>query len=590
MIRRLCLAAPLCAALFVSPLLPAQEKKADDGKAVKSPSRSGGILKVAAKGGAKGLLPLGPPTDPKAPTMRLVVSNANEMMKDLHSTMLLCSPADQKQWPELEKYLDVFLIGIDRSRSARMDTITTHPIDRYILSVPVPTEQLLKRFRLENLDPLGITAKRQAGQLYNLSGAFDGVLRYKDGYATIAEYKEDIPPEMPHPIGAVQHLVGMNFDAVFEGTNVPDGQESRRASYTTRRKDADAKIKRKDDETVDDFAIRKEVLAAQMDEVERFYVEAKLVLLGATIANNNGRLSLQSTPIPGTSFEAFVKRIHEKPDRFANVDKFSDPILTGRINLPLDDMRSAYIQKITAVMKTRSLNQLEAEKDRNADEKAAAKKIVELFYTMVDDGAKSGLLNGFVESRSNASGKNTLIWGVVPRDGNVVVEMLELLPKSGKGNAAELNVDAEGDVKIHKMQVPASVRADLKTFFGEEFAYVGTSKDSLWLGIGEDGLKELKTAIKKTAEAKPADPAAPFLDGAVKLGPWTELLHKRWGTTGNVKLRERALNAFKAGDDNLTVRLARNEQNVDGLLQLMPGMLRFVGAGMAEFTRNLDKK
>ncbi|MCC7421202.1 MAG: hypothetical protein IT428_13040 [Planctomycetaceae bacterium] len=594
MIRFLCSTALVAAVLLSGLSTSAQEKSTSTGKG--EGKSTGRITLTAAKAApAKGPLVLGTPTDPHAPTMRLVVSNANELMSDFQATMKLCSPADFKQWPELEKYLDVFLIGVDRTLPARLDTITTHPIDRYVLSVPVPSDTMLTRFRRENLDPLGITATRQAGQLWKLTNAFTGFMRVKEGYASIAEYKDDIPLQMPNPIGQVANLLAMKADVVFEGTNVDNvagALESRRASYGIRRKDALAKLKKKDNETADEFAIRKEIASANADEAERLYVEAKLALMAATIDSpqHQGRLTLQTIPLANTAFEASVKRIHEKLDRFAAIEPFGNPILSGRINLPLDEMRIAYIQKITAAMKTRSLNQIEAEKDRSADEKAVAKKIVELFYAMVDDGAKSELLNGFVESRSNASGKNTLIWGVVPKDGNVVVEMLELLPKSGKGNSAELNVDSEGDVKIHKMMMPAGVRADAKSFFGEETAYVGTSKDSLWLAIGEDGLKDLKGAIKKSAEAKDADPKAPFLNGMIKLGPWTELLHKRWGTTGNVKVRERAVAAFKGGDDILTIQMTRDEEKIDGMIKLMPGVLRFIGSSMAEFTRNLDKK
>lgn len=595
MIRFLCSTAVVGAVCLATSLAQAQEKATSTPKDGTKPAAKITLTAAKAAPAKVGPLELGKPTDPHAPTMRLVVPNAAELMKDFQATMLLCSPADQKQWPELEKYLDVFLIGIDRTVPARLDTITTHPIDRYVLSVPVPNDAMLKRFRLENLDPLGINAKREAGLLWKLTGAFTGFMRVKNKYASIAEYKDDIPAVMPDPIVQVANLLALNADAVFEGTNVENVEgalESRRASYAIRRKDALAKLKKADKETADEFTIRKEVAGANADEAERLYVEAKLVLLAATIDSpmKQARLALKSIPLAKTPFEASVKRIHEKPDRFAAIEPFASPILSGRINLPLDEMRIAYIQKITAAMKTRSLNEIEAEKDRNADEKAAAKKIVELFYAMVDDGAKSELLNGFVESRSNASGKNTFVWGVVPKDGNVVIEMLELLPKSGKGNSAELNVDSEGDVKIHKMVMPASVRADAKAFFGEETAYVGTAKDSLWLAIGEDGLKELKAAIKKSSEAKPADPKAPFVNGMIKLGPWTELLHKRWGTTGNVKVRERAVAAFKGGDDILTIQLTRTDDTIEGMIKLMPGLLRFVGSSMAEFTRNLDKK
>jgi hypothetical protein len=96
----------------------------------------------------------------------------------------------------------------------------------------------------------------------------------------------------------------------------------------------------------------------------------------------------------------------------------------------------------------------------------------------------------------------------------------------------------------------------------------------------------------------------------VKVSPWVELIQKlrpvqadpkiqqvsqKTGDKKKIKvdrgeLRKMALSAFAAGDDVVTLQLVRAGANVEGSLQVQPGILRLVGKLVAKFSReNVDE-
>jgi hypothetical protein len=569
-----------------------------------------GLMALSA-GAASAQAPAKPgekPAASTAPTVRTFVTGGDEVLKKLEGVMKLSTPADQKMWPRFVEYFEVFLIGVDRAKITRSDLLLDEETERVRFSVPIaPTGgNILKGFdvfRNQNLNPLGINTRRiGAAQFYQLSNAFTGFMRFNNGYASIGEKKDDLPLMLPDPSKEVPNLLARKFDAAVEGFNIDGGQDERRALHKKRRATFLATLKRKDTESADDFEIRRTFIETQFDEMERLYVEGSQFLLGGVVNGaKSARFELEMSAIPDTDFDKSICTQGEKPSRFASVARVADPIASGRINFPLDEMRINNIIRISKVMRAASINQIEAGKERSADEKAAAKQAASMFFDLVDAGAKTGRIDGFVEAHANKSGKNTLVWGVVPEDGNAVLDILKLLPKSGKDNKVELDFATEGDVKIHRVTAPSGFRTEAKDFFGEETVLIGTSKDLLYLAAGENALEELKAAIRTPADEKAAQETLPtIIDGFIKLAPWTELWHKRLGTKGDVKMRERAVTAFKAGDDVLTLKALRDDPKgkegegkprprITGTMEGKAGVLRFIGATMAEFTRNIDK-
>lgn len=526
------------------------------------------------------------------PRVSVTVKSANETLVDLEYLLKLTTEEEQEQWPVLQEYLDIFLIGIDRSKPMRVDALMGGDVERYISSFPVAD---FNEFRRDNLDTLGIESKymRQTKQLYRLEGAFEGYMRYLHGYGIFAELKSDVPSIIPNPVDEIEPLVG-KYDAAVWGRNQAEGQAERRKIFRADRKELVAALKKTKDETADDFALRKAFYEAHLDEFERLYVEAKELLIGGNIEPGEQRahLDLEMTPLPGTALDASLKQAGEKPSRFAGVGRSENSILSARLNHPLDDMRQNYVLKIIEVLRTRWKNKADASDEYTAEQRDARKKLTDMVCDLLVETTHAGLVDGFIEAHANQSGKNTLVLGGRVAGGDKVIDILKLLPEASEGQAVELDVEKHAEVSIHKIAISQERHPDFVYFFGGPELYVGTQADALWCAAGENALAELKAAVT-TASEPPADANQNrFASLFVKLAPWMDLRNRMAGDEeGAPKLRQMAIDAFALGEDTLDVFVERDGTKAIGELVAHPGFLRFAGKVIADFSKeNLDEE
>lgn len=532
------------------------------------------------------------PAEKSAPSVTIMQNGANELYRDLEFILKLTNSTEQKQWSVLQEYLDIFLIGIDRTRPIRVDLIMGGETERYISSFPITN---MKEFRDDNLDSLGIESRKKSKTLYQLKGAFLGYMRHKHEYAIIAERKDEVPVSIADPLEAIAPLLAAEYDLALEGYNHLEGQvhqDQRRKTFTDTRKELLAVLKKTKEETADDFAIRRSLYGHQLDEFERFFVEASKMVLGWTtdVVGQKGRLDIELDPIEGTSLEATIDNLGKSTSYFANIDRSENPIFSAHLNHPLDEMRKTNILETIALLRTRTNNNLNARDDVSDAERDARKEIADKTFGLLEAGAKQGLADGFFEVHANESDKNTIVCGFRAVDGTAVVDILKLVPKAREGQVMQLDVDSEGDVRIHKVVISGKRHANFLNFFGTGDLFIGSTADAVWLSSGENALAELKGAIAKAAAPKPEKPSPVFLDVFVKMAPWMNLRNARAGDKGDVAMRKLAMAAFELGDDTFSLQLRRTDKNnVEGELVANPGILRFAGKLIADFSKeNLD--
>jgi hypothetical protein len=198
--------------------------------------------------------------------------------------------------------------------------------------------------------------------------------------------------------------------------------------------------------------------------------------------------------------------------------------------------------------------------------------------------ADKGIFDAFAEVRMNAAGKKTSVAALRMIDGMGAVDILKILPETGKVADLKMDLAKEGDVRIHRVVVNLSPDSPFKMFMGGDDVLVGTSKDVVWFACGTNALPELKSAIKLTREKVEPKPA-PFVELFVRLRPWLELRDKSAGKKGDPDLRKLALDALAKGKDGLSVQLIRKEDKVVGEMNIETDILRLVGSMMAKFSR-----
>lgn len=541
--------------------------------------------------------------------LTVMQSGANELLRDLEHILKLTDGEEQKQWKVIKEYFDeVFLMGVDPTKPIRMDLIFEPGAYRYLPSFPV--KKNIGEFR-RNLDSFNVMNRRirvkgaPKGRLYyRLSNDFEGymmamALDADTRYASIAEKKTDLPFKFEDPRNDLKLLLDRKYDAAIELVNPPDNPggdvQLRRDAFMHFREDKLKNMKKLEEETEEDFEIRTLFTKHQMDEAERFYAESAHAVLGwkglfGKDETKNGRIELELSALEGTELDEGIRELATTPSRFANVPKSEKPILSGRLQFPLDELRQTNFLEMATLLRSRAEKEIDASENRTDEQKAAGKQISALVFEIIQQGIKTGMLDGFIEAHANESGHKTLVGGVRAADGEAARAVLELLPQTKAGRTVEMDADEKGDVKIHKVTFAEGDLDDYKAFFGDDLTvFVGTSPDTMWLAGGENALSELKTAIEQAST--PGEPSADgtFADLYAQIGPWIELWSKRRGDKGHVKIRQFALDAFKLGEDVLTVNLRQSDGKVTGEMVVQPGILRFAGKLIADFSKeNLE--
>lgn len=561
-------------------------------------------------------------SEKSAPRVSLVQIGANDLLADLEYILGLTNQKEQEQWSVIKDNIEIFLDGIDRTKPIRLDLIFGEQALRYVWYLPMKD---FDAFRTKNLLTIGIKSRPIRGtklRLFKLDKAFEGYLRHSfvnpvvaekqtqnapadsiqivpvhavvgkpREYALIAEKLADIPPNHPDPLLIVKQLVEKRYDLALDGENSavsPADRDARRSLFQSTRNELVAAVRRRKDEDPSDFELRKSVFKYQLDELERIYVDGSRLTLGwvTDVDRKQGRLDLDLAAIPGTELEATIEMASRQPSYFANVPKSENPIFSGRLSHPLDELRKKNFQEFIAILRAQAKRNVNLTPGFSDEERIVRRQVADMVFDMLVEGTEAGIVDGVIEVHPNPSGKNTLVAGFKTVDGEKVVEILKLIPQTRAGQQSALDVDQQGPVRIHTVVLSPERHPNYKDFFGEETLYVGSCKEAVWCAAGENALAELKAAIQKTQEPNSGQADAPFLDLFVKLGPWVQLRENHSGAeSGNLKLRKMALEAFLPGDDTLTVTLRRDDKRIVGNLLATQDILRWAGKIFADFSK-----
>ena len=553
-----------------------------------APGRMAGLLVVLGFAAA-GASPVSA-GELSAPTVKVVQSGADELLKDLEFLFGLTTSVEQKQYKVIKEFLDVgFLPGIDTTLPVCVDVKFGNPSTRQVWCFPINN---FNNFRNVTLKGMAIVSKQKGAGLFELSSEFKGWMKYAAPYANIGKTPTDLPAGDPRD--GAKELLAKKYDVAAEARNTKidaASQSERRKDFQNTRKELLAAVKKKKDDSEANFQLKKKVFGYQLDEAERFFVESNHLTLGWTTdaAKQQGQLEIELVPIAGTSLEKVISEIGTAPSYFANIQRSAKPVLSARMHHPLDELRKKNLLDFAAVIRDRAKEAADAATDRSAAEKEATKKFADQVFDMFTAGTNAGILDGFVEIHSNDSGKHTAVCGFRSADGTGVAEVLKTFPQTRQGRQSKIDAGQEGDVKIHEVTVSEKDHPHYQSFLGGPTLYIGASKDAVWLAAGENALAELKAAIKKRAEkaSPPAD--APFAQLYVKLEPWLKLRQDEDPKQGYTKHRKLALEAFALGADIVTIEMRQKEKKITGQLLVETGILRFAAKAAADSSKeNLD--
>jgi hypothetical protein len=537
--------------------------------------------------------------NPAAPSVYVVVAGSDELLADVKYLLMLTEATEQKQWKVLKDYLEVFLIGVDPKLPTRVDVVFDEKANRTVWTIPVSD---FTQFRKNNLAAILTPRIRDMGdgwwKLGNGKPAdFNGWLNYTKPYSRIGETKDDINLVPADPSKTAAPFLDRHFLVAVDVQNkLTDAaaQTKRHELFKVTRKQTLAALKKDTGESAADFDLRKKATEIEMDELEWFFSESEHALIGVTIDTKKelGRAEIELTPIAKTSLAENVSQLCTKPSLFANVERSKQPTLAFQINHPLGDVRKKAAISMSSLVRDRLKVRVDSDDKRSAEQKDAAKQMIDKGYAMVESGINAGSADGFIDVHAGGSGKNVFLAGTRTADGTKLDEIISMMPKAYEGASVKLNVAEESGVKIHSIEFAKGKHPYWSDFIGADLIYVGSSKETLWAAAGEGSLDLLKSAIKKTQQpAAAGSEKAPWLELLVRVKPWIDESltqpPKKKGADHYPKLVQAAL---QGGDDLFSVRMTRDGNKIVGAIEIQKGILRAAGKIASDFSKeNLDE-
>ncbi len=534
------------------------------------------------------------------------------LKSDLKKTLDLTSAAEQKQWENIQGYIDTFIIGIDETREVQVQVMTGISPTGYLICVPLQAASDPSKLFRENLDSLGYKIMRnpEDRKLYSIESdaneygwmKIDAELHY--AFFMITTDKTLLPELKEIVVKAALTPTTLSDNMIAELKNTDASAESithRTKAFKPIRDKNMALIKQRPDEKATAFQLRQSSARQLYDEAERIMSESDQMLVTLTMDHSNSalpkvNLRITVTAIPGTAMEATIAQYGTQTDAFAGLARLSGTALTLRANHPLDELRKKHLKESLALTRANIEASLVSKKTISDAERIAFSKFVAGVLGVLESSVDSAHLNGAVESIPDGDGHFTTVGGFVSPAAAELNTILPLLADAGKGNSVQMNLEKVADVDIHKIQIAQGFISTFDRLFGtHEYLFVGVGPQKVWLATGKGGLEILKSTIQAVGEPA-ANPVVLRVDG--NMLPWAKLFDslakkEKPGTLTDdeeklrreqARVRERAIAAMATEDDFSIVITTEGSMWV-GDFTSNTGLLRFVGKMMSAFSK-----
>ncbi|MFM9964637.1 MAG: hypothetical protein ACKV2Q_25820 [Planctomycetaceae bacterium] len=570
---------------------------------------------------------LAQPTPPAhAPQIHVTLNSSDELMADLKFLCELAGSQGAKGWKTLEPFLVTTFEGTDPKKPLVVDVLfnaSGSDVRAHFPLLPLPPKPLGQKF-LANLAGVGIHNRRLTAGFFQLGGgaavmqgeAYNGFLRILGppiNYASISSDRNLLPANLPDPTkgNVVAALLAKKYDVGLLMKNVNHAeadQKARRADFQKARENLLAGLKQKPEDTPESFAVQKALLEHNLGELERFIAESDELTLGwiTDAPKVEARLDFELITIPGSSLETSAKLLGQAPGMFSSVPRSADAMLSGRLNFPLDQFRQSGLLSAMPLYRASADARIAASTSKTAEQKTPLKLAAKRLFDLIEDQVKVGVIDGLIEVSQANGEKANLLFAIQAKDGQAFQGVVELLPQINPEFKVTLETEKVGDYAIHSIQVPEK-EEDFELLFGKGApVFVATGPKACWVAIGTKSLVQLKAAIGAAGQGNAAM-ANNFLTLFTRIGPWIEFLEGRRArldalpsetklTEADLKdrkdraaLRKIAVDSFKAGKGTFETKLDAKNGRVTGSTRFDDGILKFIGAAIADFSNKTLK-
>jgi hypothetical protein len=550
---------------------------------------------------------------PQDAEITLFHPSVGSLKADLKMVLELATPEEQKQWEDIEGFIDTFATGLDDFRPVIVRHLTGVKPNASVIWAPINDSQPFFKELRDNFESLGYELARDTKDrsLYKLSAPETGEYGWLIIHADIKYISFVITLDEAASPGLKAILLAQTFptlktDAsiaaeVVNGDASDAAQKHRREAFGETRSLFMDKIKKRPDESTSRFDLRKLATEQTMEEGERLLAETAKLALSMKLdvkdaAHPVARIQVAFTSIAGTQLQSAMDQFGAQPDPFASMKKADGSALSFRVNHPLDPLRIENFVEFIGAAEKEVASRINASTAKSANQKAAANKLSTGVMNIARETVKSGWINGFVEGVPTGNGDFTIVSAFSAPTGSELNTLLPELANAGKGNVVEMNVAKQGEVAIHRIQLAEGFVDVFDEIWGiQKDVFIGVGPTHVWLGSGPGALEAMKKAVASLGT--PAPNSSP-LSLEMKMLPWV----KRWdeiakkdppGKTpeaqekqrSDARIRARAIAAMTEGDDLLSVNFTHADNELNGVVTADTGLIRFFAKMMAAFSK-----
>lgn len=563
------------------------------------------------------------------------LGNAEGLIQDLEYLTAKLAKQTTIFEKNIKPNVEIFLIGVNPKLPVGMGLLLDAETGQRRL-MQIPVEDLKDDFIGGNLDPIGIVADkdRKDKTLYELSGGvFDGWMRVKGNgqYAFISKKKEDVPSEVTTPDAALTALFAKGYDFAAYSLNTDAEAKVRTAAFQKLKENRLESLKKKTDETQEAFDLRKLVITQQMDGFGQLFSEILLLEAGWATdeAKQTGLGQSHLTAMPETSFAKWITQLEGEKSHFASLAGNENSVLTARALFPLSAQKVTNLREVYKLSPTVLKQKIEAEKDLNAEEKAARAGAVDAGMEALTRSLDMGVVDLFVDIAPSEEKLHSFVLGMRSADNRAAMETLVgHLGKVRTGWSSQVNIETVGETKFHSFKVVNPPKTMLDFYGGDGSVYVAAGPDFVGFATGAGSLDVLKkvaeqatTGEKQALEAfvdvrfharESLDVANSFMsekdfdllklmqnsgfskgaadakstdEGKEKKAPGTGKANNKLSALKNFDWQKTAVDAMVGTDDLVTIQMKLVSGAIEGETKLSEGVLTGLGAVIAKFAK-----
>ena len=543
------------------------------------------------------------------PQISVTHPGITSLTADLLSLTRLAPPDEQAYGEELEAFLQDISIGMAASKPVRIDVLSASGMVNYLIWIGYTDQDEF----LLNLESIGFPAFQEPnppGFFLLDAGPDRGWLRFlkNSNYATLAlstpETHDVVRQDVlsagdPSPAFVKLKEQGASARLTLINTETSDDSQLNRRNVfqVMREKDLEA-VRQRPAESTSEFDLRKKTWSVVYDELERTYIEAETFNVAGYLNQKESTLSISfdSVGIPKTSLAESIDEIGRTPDAFAEIQPIAENVLSGRLNVSIDDLRQKNAGEFLDLLTIDIHNRIDSSTTLKDTEKQATRIIYDDVAALFRSGFASGHLNGFVEASHDGT-RFTLVGAVSSPGSARLTETLKQLPLARSGNSFDQNIATSDGITIHKVQLAGGFLDLVDDFFGvESDFYVGVGRDQVWLATGPGSQELMKSKIDESGSGQKS-PMVLSLD--IGLSPWISRLYElaeqhplpaavedRAAWRENL-LRLKQLSAAMDAADRLNLSVNTSDGNIAGTVQTTKGLLKFFGRQIAQLTKEI---